>query len=340
MSATLPDGLHAVASPDALPPAGAVEALAPDAWAATRPDLYLVDVRGGATHARLSLWWTRPVPMPDAPDAPDAVAGAIGHAAWGDADAGAALLGAAVARLREAGCTHALGPMDGSTWHAYRVVTEAAPGGGTSEPPFAMEPFPPPPVAEAFARAGFAPVAHYLSSRVDRLPDAAEAVAARLGALAGEGVALAPAGDLEVALDAIYRVSLVAFPGNAFYTPLGRDAFLATYRPLLPHVDPRLVWLAHAGGAPLGFAFGVPDLAQAARGEAVDTVVVKTVAVVPEARALGLGGALVGALHEAARSAGYGRAIHALMHEANTSVRISTHTARPMRRYALLGRAV
>ena len=143
-----------------------------------------------------------------------------------------------------------------------------------------------------------------------------------------------------MALDAIYRVSLAAFPDNPFYTPLPRDAFLATYRPLLPHVDPRVVWLASRAGEPVGFAFGVPDLAQAARGEVVDTVIVKTVAVVPEARALGLGGALVGALHEAARGAGYGRAIHALMHDANASVRISEHTGRPMRRYALLGRAL
>ena len=82
----------------------------------------------------------------------------------------------------------------------------------------------------------------------------------------------------------------------------------------------------------------MPDAAQAARGEAVDTVVVKTLAVDPEARGAGLGGALVRAVQERARRKGYRRAIHALMHDGNASTRISRRLGRPIRRYALLGR--
>lgn len=339
------DGLHAFAAPEALPPepapaqaGGAVPALTRAAWEATRPDLHLVDVRGGATHARLSLWHTRPIPMPDGGSA-----AAVGHAAWADADAGAALLVEALGRLRTLGAGFVVGPMDGSTWHTYRVVTDAAPGGGAPEPPFAMEPAPAPAVGEAFARAGFVPVARYLSSRVDALPDASLDLAQRLARHAEAGVTLAPVAPeaLDAALGDVYRISRAAFAANPFYTPLPEAAFRATYAPLLPHLDPRLVWLARdASGEVVGFAFGVPDRAQAARGEAVDTVVVKTVAVDPARRVLGLGGTLVLALHEAARAAGYPRAIHALMHEANASTRISAHTACPMRRYALLGRAL
>ncbi len=338
-----------VTHPRALPPSGAVEALAPEVWAQTHPDLHLVlPSPDGATRARLSVWHSRPVPVPTgtwAGDPPSAAA--VGHAAWAHAADGVTLLAHARRLLAAQGATHAVGPMDGSTWHAYRVVTDAAPGGGPPEPPFALEPFPPPAVANAFAADGWAPIARYLSARVDALADDAARLTERRRLFAARGITFSPAdtpeGDgaanLGAALDDIYAISVAAFAGNAFYTPLARDAFLATYRPLLPHVDPRLVWLARdADGRSVGFAFGVPDLAQAARGEAVDTVVVKTVAVEPGRRAAGAGSALVAELHEAARRAGYRRAIHALMHESNASVRISAHTARPMRRYALLGR--
>jgi len=69
-------------------------------------------------------------------------------------------------------------------------------------------------------------------------------------------------------------------------------------------------------------------------------VVVKTLAVAPEARGRGLGGALVRAVQEAARAKGYRSAIHALMHAENDSVKISRHLGRPIRRYALLGRSL
>lgn len=336
----LADGLHAFETVPTGLPDGPVTPLDANAWEATHPDRHLARLDGGELVARCSLWWTRP---PRLPDAPDAVAGRIGHAAWTDAAAGAALIADALSVLRRHGCTHALGPMDGSTWHAYRVVTDAADSsGGTPEPPFALEPFPPVAVGEAFASAGFAPVARYLSSRVDALPDESAAVAADRARLDAAGIDVAPMdpSDAGAALDGVYAVSVEAFAGNPFYTPLPRDAFLATYRPLVPHLDPRLVLIARRADRPVGFAFGVPDLAQAARGEAVDTVVVKTVAVVDAVRGEGLGGALVRGLHHAARTAGYRRAIHALMHDANASVRISTHTAQPMRRYALLGRAL
>jgi len=331
-----------VTDPGALPPSGAVEALAPAAWAATRPDLHLVLAPDGATRARLSVWHARPVPVPPGTFAGDPpTAAVVGHAAWTDPADGAVLLAHARQLLADLGATHVVGPMDGSTWHAYRVVTDAAPSGGATEPPFAMEPAPPPAVAEAFAADGFAPVARYLSARVDTLADESARVAERRRLFASRGLTFVPADDLGAALDDIYVISVAAFASNAFYTPLPRDAFLATYRPLLPHVDPRLVRFARdADGRAVAFAFGVPDLAQAARGEAVDTVIVKTIAVDPARRAAGAGSALVGELHEAARLAGYRRAIHALMHEANASTRISAHTARPMRRYALLGRMV
>lgn len=333
------DGLHRIDRADRPGPlpAGPVAPLGGAEWALTRPDAHLVRIAGGALVGRASVWWTDPPPVPG-----DAVAGRVGHAAWETAGVGEELVAAACGALADAGCTVALGPLDGSTWFGYRVVTDPAPDGGPPEPPFFLEPWPSGAVAAAFGSAGFAPVAGYLSSRVDGLPDEADRLAADLRQSAGGGCVVRPfdAADAEGELRRLHPLLLAAFADNPFYTALDADRFVASYRAVLPLVDPALVLVAERGGGPVGVVLGLPDAAQAARGEAVDTVVVKTLAVSPEARGEGLGGVLVRAVHEAARARGLTRAVHALMHEANTSVRISRHLGRPIRRYALLGRTV
>jgi L-amino acid N-acyltransferase YncA len=317
-----------------LPP-GPTAPLDAAAWAASAPDAHLALLDGGGLAARASVWWTG---GPAWPDAPGVRVGRIGHLVC--PEHGPALIAEALDVLRVHGCGAALGPMDGSSWGAYRVVTDAAPQGGPPEPAFALEPFPPPAAGEALRAAGFGPVATYHSARVPALDDASEdwdAARARLDAYNMSLRTLDPA-RATADLRAIYGLSVEAFAGNAFYSPVPEAAFLAAYEALLARADPRLILLAERDKQLVGVGFALPDLAQVARSEPVDTVVVKTIAVSAAARGAGLGGALTLGLHEAARTMGLTRAIHALMHDANPSVRISRHTATPMRRYALLGR--
>ena len=62
--------------------------------------------------------------------------------------------------LRAEGYAALLGPMDGDTWHAYRVVVES-----DGSAPFAMEPVSGPHDRAAFEASGFAPVSSYVSTR-------------------------------------------------------------------------------------------------------------------------------------------------------------------------------
>ncbi len=332
------DGLHRLDHPDRLAalPDGPIAPLGLREWALTRPDVHLAWVRDGALVGRASLWWTDPPPVPGRPDA---VAGRIGHAAWASGDVGEELVRAGLDDLSANGCTIALGPLDGSTWFAYRVVTDEAPG-GVRQPPFWLEPTLPAVVAESLGAVDFEPMEHYLSSLVEALPDEAARLATDLRQLREDGTDVRPfdAERGEEELEALYPLLLRSFADNPFYTPLDRGRFLASYRALLPHVDPDLILVAERDRQPVGVALGLPDLAQAARGEAVDTVIVKTLAVDPDERGAGLGGTLVRAVQEAARGQGLTRAIHALMHAENTSVRISRHLGVPIRRYALLAR--
>ena len=81
-----------------------------------------------------------------------------------------------------------------------------------------------------------------------------------------------------------------------------------------------------------------PRLQKAPPSTAIDTLIVKTLAVRPGRAYAGLGAWLLAEVHRSARQLGYTRAIHALMHESNRSKNLSAHYAQPLRRYALFSK--
>lgn len=249
-------------------------------------------------------------------------AAAIGRFTCDSAEDGVSLLAEVTAELRDEGCRAVLGPMDGDTWHTYRLVVES-----DARPPFLLEPPESASAVEAFGRAGFVPVADYVSSIADsqRL---------RCGLRGAGGVILRSfdPSRAEDELRTIFRLSRDGFAGNAFYTPITEADFLNLYRPVLPRLVPDLVLLAEdAGGVPLGFIFCLPDFAG---GLPPATLIVKTYAAIRP----GVGSILVDGAHRAARRMGFAQVIHALMHADNKSLRHSTLMGGQIfRRYSLFG---
>ena len=289
----------------------------------------------GGVAARCSLWWR------SAPSYPNHRVGLIGAYEGRDCSAAVRLLGHACDRLAEEGCTLAVGPMDGNTWSRYRLVTERG-----SEPSFFMEPDNPPDWPAHFGAASFEQFAGYVSALCTdlHLRDPWTERAATRAAAAGIRIrTLDPdPANLTGELRRIHAVSLASFKDNLLYSPLAEDAFLARYAPLRQLLCHELVFIAeHVGGGvgresePVAFLFALPDILRVRRGGPADTVIFKTIAVLPEWRWLGLSGILMARCQERAAEMGFKRAIHALMHEDNQSRRISERTAAPMRRYAL-----
>ena len=294
------------------------------------PDVSLVARDGTELGARCSLWWR------DTPRHDGHRVGAIGHYAASDDFAAASLLSAACRRLTQHDCRLAVGPMDGNTWWKYRFVVE--PG---TEPPFFLEPVNPEAWPLQFERAGFTPLSYYfsalnadLSVRDARLPELRARFAEREVTL--RTIRL---NDFDAELQRIYTVAQQAFTDNFLYTPVSFEEFAAQYRASAPLVVPALVIIAEQAGAPVGFSFSIPDLLERQSGRPARTVILKTVATLPDrARFNGLGSLMIDATHEAALSLGFTRVVHALMHESNQSLRISARTAQVMRRYALFSR--
>jgi hypothetical protein len=248
---------------------------------------------------------------------------AIGGIAFESAEAGSTLLRSLARQLKTEGFAGLLGPMDGDTWHRYRVVTQS-----NGSAPFVMEPQCAASDHAAFLAAGFSEVSSYVSARAKLIDTIAGAPVAM------PGITVSPwDGDgAEQLIGQLFAMSGSAFSGNHFFKPIGLDAFLELYRPVLPLLDPRHILFARgAGGELVGFLLGMPDrLAPPGRQAAI----LKTYA----SGLRGVGHLLADTYHRRALELGHEEVIHALMHEDNVSrERSARHHAEIFRRYALMG---
>lgn len=299
VDAELPGPLHPSVGPWPLGPDGH----APDARAAA--------LRDGAIVARLSVW-RRGTATHRGRDTRY-----LGHVSAVDQDALTTLL-AGVGGLEASGSHVLLGPIDGSTWNRYRVVTDAG-----DLPPFPLEPSNPAWWGDAFAAAGYSPIERYWSGVRD-----VQAVPCEAPAPAPEGVTIRELRTEHLAdeLNAIYDLALEAFAANPLYTPIDPDRFRAMYEPLAGHLDPRLCLVAERGD-PIGVMMCIP--ADRSR------LVLKTIAVASEERGTGVGRLLLDAAAHRGQTLGYRSLIYALMHDDNRSSSMVQRVAVPMRRYAL-----
>jgi hypothetical protein len=86
---------------------------------------------------------------------------AIGRLEVTTQPAAAAFLMGLIEECRQQGSQWVLAPLDGDTWHSYRLAVE-----GSERRFFAMEPPAHPVLQAALIEAGFAPQLHYLSAEV------------------------------------------------------------------------------------------------------------------------------------------------------------------------------
>jgi predicted N-acetyltransferase YhbS len=109
---------------------------------------------------------------------------------------------------------------------------------------------------------------------------------------------------------------------------------------LAPFINSELVLLAEREEQVVGFSFALPDALQAGRGEDINTVILKTVAVLSGRDYAGLGNLLAAQTHAIAHRLGFTRVIHALMHDGNASRTISGFYGQPLRGYTLYSKSL
>jgi GNAT superfamily N-acetyltransferase len=298
-----------------LPPAGADER-----WA-------LLD--GGIERARCGLWWDQPAPRSGERF------GSLGQLQADGADASArlALLRHGCERLRLHGCRRVLAPMDGSSWHDYRLVEAALPT-DPREFPFAGEPSCAADWIAPLQAAGFSVQARYVSSICT---DLAWRRPRRSGHPngAGEGLVIRSAAGVEAAalLPQLHGLVMAGFRRQPLFSPVDQAAFAALWQPWQRLLDPELSLLAFNADRLVGVLLAHPD-----RPAATSRLVVRTLVVAPGRLHAGLGRELLETVHARAAARGFGAVIHALMHCPGPSIALSAPYARVFRRYLLMGR--
>ena len=283
----------------------------------------------GRICARCSIWWSDTALIDNAPS------GAIGHYAADGAASARVLLEHACRELSLRRCVYAIGPMDGNTWRNYRFVTER----GTAKP-FFMEPDNPDEWPQHFTNTGFSTYLNYVSELNPDFPNRQPELGNLREKFADLQVSIEPL-DLNGSakdLQSLYQVVCEGFAGSPLYTPVGYDNFVQMYAPLISTVDPRLMLIARHEGRIVGFVFSPPDYLQSNRPTEIDTVVIKTIAVLPGKQYSGLGRVLIVDMLKNAEAMGYRQAISALMYTENRSQKISADCATHMRSYELFAR--
>ncbi len=169
----------------------------------------------------------------DAPSWDGQRTAAIGAFHCDSAVTGARLLGRAAEALKAEGFEAMIGPMDGDTWHRYRLVAET-----DNSPPFLLEPVSGAHDQAAFEAAGFTPISHYVSTRAPL-----DAAIGQEGAVRIDGVTVTPwdGRDADVLIGRLFDMSAAAFSRNAFFKPITKADFFKLYEPVLPAIEPAFV---------------------------------------------------------------------------------------------------
>src|SRR5262245_11604021 len=251
----------------------AITTMAPDVVKRDAPDSHRVwEDEVGQSFGRCSLWWR------NTPTYRDHRVGLFGHYAARDESAARQVLNYACEQLLHRGCTMAVGPMDGNTWSNYRLVLDQG-----SEPRFFLEPDNPIDWPEHFVKCGFQPIAHYFSALNEDIGNHRDGLTRIARRMTERGITIRSIRLEHFAedLQRIHAIATVTFRNNFLYSPLGESEFIAQYRGMIRFVPTDLVLLAERRGQPVGFVFAVPDLLQAERGLAIDTIIVKSLGVLP-----------------------------------------------------------
>jgi ribosomal protein S18 acetylase RimI-like enzyme len=240
--------------------------------------------------------------------------------------AAVAMFGGAIAWLRTQGVGRIIGPLDGDTWHRYRVNV-----GPYARPRFPLEPWNPAYYQQLWEQAGFQVVESYSSKWIEDVGSLLPGLQKGLERSRERGIRIRNLNTsrLPEELALIHELSSAIFHDAFLYSPIARDEFLALYAGMERMLDPDLVLFAeNDAGAAVGFVFAYADAPQRA-------VHYKTIGVHPDWRRSAAAAALSHAVYSAALGKGLPNGNHALMRDDNRSQALDQGLGDVFRRYVL-----
>ncbi len=292
----------------------------------SQADFHIIYEENGRALARCSVWFTN---TPKGKN--NEKIGCIGHFEAQNQEFANKVLEKASIALRDNGCAFAVGPMDGNTWRRYRFVTYS-----DGSNPFLLEPQNSLEYPVWFENFGFKQEAQYFSKR-SKIQNPIQNNSEKIQKLEKNNIKIKPLDmkNLDSQLDIIYDISAVSFSNNLYYTKLDRDSFKKQYYAYKDYLVSDLILLAFDGNEPVGFVFLIPDYNEMKSKGKVETVIAKTIAVLPDYRQIGLGNAMLSLAYSNAFRLGFEDVIVALVYSDNVSAKLIDSDFNYNRKYTL-----
>ncbi|WNJ17835.1 hypothetical protein [Pontibacter sp. G13] len=231
--------------------------------------------------------------------------GMVGHYACVNNPRGASyLLGAATQMFHELGWNRWIGPMDGSTWDAYRFRLENRPItclGEQQHPTY---------FANHFQQAGCEVMAEYVTSKSYEFPcDPNWRETQARFERRGIRFRTMDMDRYEEELRGVFPLCKAGFRNNYVYTDISESHFLSKYLPLRKFLKAEWIFLAEDEGELVGLMFAYPNLPHIHP----KSVVAKTVVRAPGRKYAGIGRVLANLLHHHMQETAMEELVHAFM---------------------------
>lgn len=195
------------------------------------------------------------------------------------------LIEAATGWLREQGAKKIYGPITLNTWLPYRLRTDPS---AARTRAYSWEPGQPSEYAEFVKAAGYSEIERYHSQGMEGLDGLLEGTRPAYDRAIASGFRFRDfdsARLLEGEVPKLYEISMKGFSDNFLFEPIPLEAFRQLYVPIANRFDFSLSKVAVSPeGEDVGFFFVFAD---------ADQLILKSIAVVPEARGKGLSNALM-----------------------------------------------
>lgn len=234
--------------------------------------------------------------------------------------------------LQEKGCDYCLGPLNGDTWHKYRITLK-----NCNERVF-LDNISADYYYDHFRNNAFEVIADYLSLRVKRENFEFERIEKFKPKIEEQKIIIRSfdLNNFERDLTKIYAICIDSFRENFLYSPISAGDFFKLYQGIEKLIHPDFVLIAEQDTEALGFIFAVPDIFNThSKG-----LVIKTVAVKKVSASRGLGSYMGELIHRNAYESGFRATYHLLMYETNVSTRIASSVSEVFRNYVLMGRPI
>lgn len=230
-------------------------------------------------------------------------------------------------RAKQMGFAGIVGPMNGSTWQAYRFNQKFK--------NYFFTEYQHPKYYEAlWKKAGFNTLAMYNSALSVNIQNQ---IIPNINVPAGITVRNINLQYFEAELVKIHRFCNEAFADNFLFSPIALSDFMALYLPLKPSLQEDFILMAEEENQIVGLLLALRN-----RNDITSkSLIIKTLARLPKSKYKGIGHVLSAKLYACAQTKGYQSIIHAFMLESGSSKKVSgSFSGTSFKRYSLLSKTL